>query len=308
MGQSILRSLGSKVRALAKRQHGVVSREQLLEIGFNADAIQHRIETGRLFPVYRGVYSVGTPHLTRYGRWMAAVLACGPGAALSHDDAAALWQIRPKRSGGQIRVSVPGSVYRKRPGVVVHRRVGLEREVTECHGIPVTEPIHTLIALAPMVDLDELEAAINEADIRRLITIAELRPALDHIRAPGARTVRELVDRRTFTFSRSWLERRFRPIARRAGLSKPQTCVYVNGEEVDFYWPELGLVIETDGGTFHRTPSQQRKDRVRDQKHTMSGLTPLRFTHGQIRYEAAYVQETLAAVAGRLMRAQRSAA
>src|SRR5439155_10560062 len=107
-------------------------------------------------------------------------------------------------------------------------------------------------------------------------------------------------DRRTLTFTRSALERWRLPIARRAGLPKPLTRVYVNGYEVDFYFPELGLVIETDGGTFHRAPAQQTADRRRDQTHTAAGLTVLRFTHGQIRYEPSYVLETLRTVARRL--------
>jgi very-short-patch-repair endonuclease len=111
------------------------------------------------------------------------------------------------------------------------------------------------------------------------------------------------IDRRTFTYTRSELERAFLPLARRAGLPKPLTRVYVNGYEVDFYFPELGLVVETDGGTFHKTPMQQAADRKRDNAHAIApGPPPLRFTHGQIRYERAYVLETLTTVAARLAR------
>lgn len=121
-------------------------------------------------------------------------------------------------------------------------------------------------------------------------------------RQPGAKKLRNTLDRRTFTFTRSQLERHFLPIACRAGLPKPLTCVYVNGYEVDFFWPELGLVVETDGLTYHRTPAEQAADRRRDQTHTAAGLTPLRFTHGQIKYEPAYVLEILTTVARRLTR------
>jgi very-short-patch-repair endonuclease len=114
------------------------------------------------------------------------------------------------------------------------------------------------------------------------------------------RILRTTLDRRTFTFTDTWLERRFLPIARAAGLPRPQTQVYVNGFKVDFYWPELGLVVETDGLRYHRTPAQQARDRVRDQAHAAAGLTPLRFTRAQINYEPAHVEVTLAAVARRL--------
>jgi very-short-patch-repair endonuclease len=116
----------------------------------------------------------------------------------------------------------------------------------------------------------------------------------------GVAILRDTLDRRTFVLTDSELERRFLPIARRAGLPKPETQMMVNGFRVDFYWPELGLVVETDGLRYHRTPTQQAADRVRDQAHAAAGLTPLRFTHAQIAYEPGQVRETLGAVSGRL--------
>lgn len=109
-----------------------------------------------------------------------------------------------------------------------------------------------------------------------------------------------MLDRRTFTLTRSQLERRFLPIAREAGLPKPQTCTRVNGFEVDFYWPDLKLVVETDGLRYHRTPSQQSRDRLRDQAHTAAGLTQLRFTHEQVRDDPGHVRRMLAATTRRL--------
>src|SRR5262249_41501587 len=105
---------------------------------------------------------------------------------------------------------------------------------------------------------------------------------------------------RTFTLTDSRLERRLLPIARKAGLGRPETRRHLNGVRVDFYWPDLGLVVETDGLRYHRTPSQQARDRIRDQAHTRAGLTPLRFTRAQAEFEPEQVRETLAAVAGRL--------
>lgn len=98
----------------------------------------------------------------------------------------------------------------------------------------------------------------------------------------------------------SELERLFLPIARRAGLSPPEASAIVNGFKVDFFWSELGLVVETDGLRYHRTPAQQARDRLRDQAHIAAGLTPLRFTHAQVRFEPKHVQGTLAKVARRL--------
>ena len=143
--------------------------------------------------------------------------------------------------------------------------------------------------------------AINEADKRDLVDPETLRSALDAMTPrPGVGILRETLDRRTFTLTDSALERLFLPIARRAGLSAPETGQIVNGYKVDFYWPDLGLVVETDGLRYHRTPAQQATDRLRDQAHAAAGLTPLRFTHAQVRYEPAHVQETLTAVARRL--------
>ena len=121
-------------------------------------------------------------------------------------------------------------------------------------------------------------------------------------RRPGLGKLKAIIDRHTFTFTRSALERHFLPIARRAGLPKPLTGVYVNGYEVDFYFPDIGLVVETDGATFHRTAMQQTADRRRDHAHAtaLEGAPPLRFTHGQIRYEPAYVERTLTTVAAHL--------
>src|SRR3954447_13641781 len=145
---------------LASSQYGVVSRAQLLALGFSADAIKHRVSRGRLHPVTRGVYAVGRRELTREGRWMAAVLSCGPQAVLSHASAGALWEIVPDRTG-PIHLSVPVSTRHARPGIVIHRRS--ELRASRHQGIPVTPPIDTLVDLAATLSRDATEAAINEA-------------------------------------------------------------------------------------------------------------------------------------------------
>jgi very-short-patch-repair endonuclease len=233
---------------------------------------------------------------------MAAVLSCGPEAALSHQSAAALWQIGPERRG-PIEVLVPARVARRRPGIAVHRRAALTaNDIAHHRGIPVTTPICTLIDLAARLDPAQLEAAINEADKRDLADSETLRAALDDVVAPrpGIATLRTTLDRRTFSLTDSELERRFLPLARRAGLPKPETGRRLNGFKVDFYWPALKLVVETDGLRYHRTPAEQARDRLRDQAHAAAGLTPLRFTHAQVRFEPGHVRATLAAVARRL--------
>jgi very-short-patch-repair endonuclease len=290
------RQKGSAVRALAGRQHGVVASSQLHDLGYDRDAIKHRIARGRLFPLLRGVYAVGRREVTQCGWWMAAVLACGPGAVLSHGSAAALWGIRPPL--GVLHVSAPRM--RRPQGLVAHRRLLREVDVTTHHGIPVTDIVCTVIDIAPGLTRSELEGAINEADKLDLVDPEELRAALTPQRGrPGIAKVRTTLDRRTFTMTDSELERRLLPIARRAGLPKPQTQVYVHGVRVDFYFPDLGIVIETDGLRYHRTPAQQAKDRRRDQVLAAAGLIPLRFTRAQVRFEPAHVQEVLAAVAAR---------
>jgi very-short-patch-repair endonuclease len=284
-----------------RRQHGIVTRDQLRELGYGRHAIGHRIKRGLLHPVRRGVFVVGRPEVSDKGRWLAAVLACGEGAALSHLSAAALWRIGWEERG-VIDVSLPSLSRRRHLGIRIHRRPALnrERDLTHEYGIPVTTPIQTLIDLTLRLDRRGIERAINEADKYDLVHPPELREALEQRSGePGVAKLRHILDRRTFRLTKEELERRFLPLARAAGLPVPLTGEWVSGFEVDFYWPELGLVVETDGLRYHRTPAEQARDRLRDQAHTAAGLTQLRFTHEQVRYEPEYVREILAQTAGR---------
>ena len=293
-------SVSRRLWALALRQHGVLTRAQLRAGGLSAKAIEHRLTHGRLFAIHRGVYAVGRPQVDRHGRWMAAVLACGPGALLSHDSAAALWGLLPPHAHS-IGVSVPFGVHRHR-GITVHRRTAAVMSLaTIRHRIPVTSVPLTLIDLATRLPRARLEAAINEADKRDHINPERLRALIEDLpRIAGRRALRDLLDARTFTLTDSALERRFLPIARRAGLPLPRTGERLDGFRVDFHWPEIGLVVETDGLRYHRTPAQQARDRERDQAHAASGLTPLRFTHAQVAFEAERVEAVLRRVACRL--------
>lgn len=287
--------------ALAKSQHGIVSRQQLLSIGLSTEAIRHRVERGRLHSVMRGVYAVGWPVLTRQARWMAAVLACGDGAMLSHGSAAALWKIGAEPRG-LVEVSVRRRCELRRPGLRVRGRPALApRDCTSQDGIPVTTPVRTLVDLATQLRPMAIERAVNEADKRDLIDPETLRAALEaHAGQPGVPALRRLLDARAFRLSDSDLEILFRPIAAAAGLTPPLTKQHLNGYEVDFYWPDLGLVVETDGLRYHRTASTQTRDVRRDRAHTIAGLTPLRFTHYEIKYEAARVQAELQQAAARV--------
>lgn len=299
IGGSGLQATPSRAWELANRQHGVIARQQLLGLGFSRHAIAQRIARGRWHRVERGVYAVGRAELTNFGRGMAAVLSCGPSAVLSHESAAALWMLYPMTD--PVQVTVPAHVALRRARITVHRRVTLKPSDTTCfRDIPVTTPICTLIDLSVRFEQGKIEHLINEADKRNLIDPESLRSALEsHSTArPGVARLRKILDEPTFRLTDSELERLFLPIAREAGLPTPQTGQWVNGFKVDFYWPELKLVVETDGLRYHRTAAQQAKDLLRDQTHIASGLTPLRFSYAQVRYEPASVRTALEAFVG----------
>jgi len=299
MGAKTVPNSSKELWALVRRQHGTVSRRQLLAAGLSDKAITHRLAVGRLHRWHTGVYSVGRRELPRVGELMAAVLAGGEGAVLSHESAAELWGIASRRS--RIEITVPRARNPRVRGVTVHRRPIPEANLTLHRAVPITTPACTLVDIAHRLPADKTERAVNEADRLDLIDPEALRTELEDM--PGRRGVpalRTLLDRRTFTLTRSELERRFTPIARAAGLPLPQTGVWLNGYEVDFYWPELGLVVETDGLRYHRTAAQQTRALVRDQAHFDSGLTPLRFSHAQVEYEPEIVQRSLMRMVRRL--------
>jgi very-short-patch-repair endonuclease len=198
-------------------------------------------------------------------------------------------------------VSVQADVYRRRNGVRLHRRSSWGRsDVTRRDGIPVTSPARTLIDLATLLDHEPLEAAVNDADKLGLLDPEALRAAVDnHAGVHGVAALRKVLDRRTFRLTDSELERRFLRLVRQACLPPPRTRERVNGFRVDFHWPELGLIVETDGLRYHRTATQQARDRLRDQAHVRAGLVSLRFTHGQIALDPGQVARVLREVAER---------
>jgi very-short-patch-repair endonuclease len=279
---------------LVRAQHGVLTRGDLLRLGFSAKGIKHRVASGRLHPVAAGIYAVGRPELSPHGRWMVAVLACGDGAVLSHRSAAELWGIGYEESG-RIDVTIPRRSRLERPGVKVRTRPSLDaRSFVHRHGIPVTSPVQTLIDLATELKPLRLERSVNEADKLDLVDPETLRRALgEHKGEPGVKKLATLLDRHTFRLSDSDLEVLFRPLARAAGLPAPLTKHQVLGYEADFFFPDPDLIVETDGLRYHRTPAQQARAAKRDQTHTAAGLRVLRFTHWQITHEADEVTNVL---------------
>ena len=251
---------------LATRQHGVVSRRQLLAAGVGATAIAHRLDAGRLHPVHRGVYTVGHRVLGARGRWLAAVLACGDGAALSHQSAGAAWRIQPPQGQPAIHVTAPRGAGRKRSGIHAHRDRLHTDDTTTLAAIRITTPSRTLVDLAATSRSDrQIEQALDEARYLGLLDP----PALDAAMARASRGVRAL-DRvlghhdAGTTRTRSNLEEAFLALIRSTALPPPVANATVGRMTVDFLWPEQRLVVETDGHAYHDTPRRRRRDARRD--------------------------------------------
>ena len=231
---------------------------------------------------------------------MGAVLSCGRDALLSHRSAGALWGLVPQPRGKTIEVVVPLGRIPRRADVLVHRRVDLgPKHRREKAGIPVTDPVSTLVDLASCSPDWLVEQAVNAADRLELLATEALRGIVVGLRPrPGMARMRRVLGLDALTDT--GLERKFLAIVRAADLPRPETQVYVNGYRVDFHWPDLGLVVETDGWRYHRTSAEQATDHRRDQTHAIGGLTTMRFAEDQIRYEPDRVRRTLAAMVARL--------
>ena len=265
------------IAALAGLQHGVVGRIQLLGLGVGRRAIGHRVESGRLHPVHRGVYAVGHRALSRHGRWMAAVLAAGPGAVLSHGSAAALWGIRDT-SRTRIDVITPRTLH-ARPALRPHCAVLPTDEMTTKDGIPVTTPARTLLDLAAILDRRALERAFNEAEVRRLTSPAPLATLIAcHPGKRGTTNLRTLVPDAGRSTTRSELEGRFLSFLDTHDLPHPETNVLIEGVEVDAAWRAQHLIVELDGYAFHGTRAAFESDRARDRRLTARGWRVIRIT------------------------------
>ncbi|HWE15253.1 MAG TPA: type IV toxin-antitoxin system AbiEi family antitoxin domain-containing protein [Solirubrobacteraceae bacterium] len=275
----------TRLAKLAAEQHGVVSRAQLLRRGYSKRAIETRLATGRLHRIHRRVYAVGHTKLTLRGRWMAAVLACGEGAVVSHRDAAALHGLcRP--GSGPIHVTAPGRCNVK--GIRCHRaRHPLDpRDVTVIDGIPVTTLERTLLDLAEAATRRQFAQAIEQAEREDKLDQHRIDALL--ARSPGRRGVKPLKEALAGladepAWMQSELERRFRSLTRAHRLPLPLTNQYVEGELVDAFWPQHELVVEVDSWQFHKTRRAFEDDRARDAKLVAAHYRVIRVTYERLR-------------------------
>jgi very-short-patch-repair endonuclease len=264
----------AQIARLADRQHGVVATWQLLALGLTYQDIHYRAKNGRLHRIHRGVYAVGYRKLTRHGHWMAAVLAYGPDAVLSHRSAAALWGIGP--GFWKIEVTTPhGKPSRK--GTRAHVGALHPEDITAHDGIPVTSVSRTIVDLAAHRDHDQLTRLVEDADRRQWLDGRALDRAIERRpHAAGSRRLkRVLATYRGPADTRSKLERDFRALIANNGLPEPQYNALVAGLTVDVYWPRWKLVVELDGEPYHSSPRSFETDRIRDatlQKHDLRVL------------------------------------
>ncbi len=269
------------IAALADRQYGVVSREQLTALGLGRGRIDSRLAAGRLFRLHRGVYAVGHRAPRKEARWLAAVLACGDGAALSHRSAAVLWEIAD-REGPLPDVTV--RVHRRFPQIATHTSRLADDDLAVCAGIPVTSPARTLADLAHVVADDALIRAVREAQFQRLFHIPSMREALE--RRPSS-ALRKLLD--DIAPTQSVLEDRLLRICDRHRIPRPLTQQPLVGRRVDFLWPSQRVVVEADGWEGHSTPSAFQADRTTSNALQLAGYAVLRFTHADVGRRPAHV-------------------
>jgi len=266
--------IDSAIAALAEQQHGVVARWQLIAIGLGRDAIRYRAKVGRLHRIHTGVYAVGHRKLTPQGHRMAAVLAYGPDAVLSHWSAAAQWGFGQSR--WKTDVTTPSSRCSRKTIRAHTARLHPEDRATR-DGIPVTSVARTILDLAAQSSEAQITRLIQEADRRERFDLRKLERAIARRpRTKGVvRLTRVLATYRGTADTRSKLERDFRALIHRAGLPEPQFNVLVAGLTVDVYWPRWKLVVELDGEPYHNNPFAFESDRIRDatlQKHDIRVL------------------------------------
>jgi predicted transcriptional regulator of viral defense system len=279
------------VAGLAAGQHGVVGRRQLLDAGLTPSMVDRWVVARRLLVLHRGVYAVGHRSLRREGHWLAAVLAAGPGAMLSHREAAALHGLRPSNRP-MVDVTVPGQ--RRVPGVQIHRVARLDRaDVTVLDGISVTTVARTLVDLAAVVPGQALRKALEEAERSHCLDAGAIDGALQRTRGRNGRghaairaALADLAAHGT-TVTRSPLEDRFLSLLDAHGLPRPSANAWTHGMEVDACWPEARLVVELDGWANHSTRQAFQRDRERSNELEAQGWIVLRFTHGDVVYRPA---------------------
>lgn len=282
-------SMDERIAALAGRQHGVVTRSQLLTMGVTRRMVDSRLRAKRLLPLHRGVYRLGTlrgPLQPERAREMAAVLACGPGAVLSHRSAAWIWELLPRPvAGASVDVTVPNRARPLRPGIRSRSSTDLSPDETTVRGgIPVTTPGRTLRDLTTAIGFRDLGRATARAERRKLIDADDLQIlAARQEGRPGAVLLRALASgKESPAFTRSEAEERFLDLVRRGGLPTPKTNVPVQGHEVDALWRDEGLAVEVDGFGFHDSRTAFENDRLRDAELAAVGIRTMRVTWRQI--------------------------
>lgn len=283
---------------LAARQWGVVARGQLLNAGVPRTTLGDRVRNGRLIPLHRGVYAVGHARLRREGHWLAAVLAVGPGAVLSHRGAAGLHDLRPANHG-KTDVSTAGRA-RSSPRIQVHRVRALNAEdVTEVSGIPVTTVARTLLDLAGTIPQDHLVKAVREAERQRTFDLRKVEAAMARTRGrrgPGQRALTAAIAECAAAEhdpTRSLLEDAFLQLVRGNGLPSPSTNALVEGLQVDAVWRPQRVTVELDGWQDHGTRGAFERDRKRDATLTAAGWRVVRFTYRQVVGRPDAVLQTL---------------
>lgn len=285
-----------ELAALASRQHGVISRGQLRDLGLGDGAIKARIRIGRLHSLHRGVYSLGHRSITVRGAWLAAVLACGDGAVLSHRSAAALWGLmRPRWS--PVDVTSDHGRAGNRMGIRLHRSPLRDDERAVEAGIPVTSVARTLLDLAEALDEEQLRRAFEEADRLKLLKLPKLERVCARAgRRKGLRPIRHLLaEARSPTETPSPLEDRFAKFCRThlADLPEPLTNVLILDHEIDAYWPTHRLIVEMDSWKFHGHRAAFERDRERDAARLAAGYRVIRLTHRQLKSEPARIAAQL---------------
>jgi very-short-patch-repair endonuclease len=283
--QSLTQAADRLIADLAARQHGVVARRQLLAAGLTRHQIGERLRNGRLHQLHRGVYLVGHKVPPPYAREMAALLACGPSAVLSHRTAASLWNLLPYPAPGDVSIMVPPAQNATRPNLEIHRARIAPRDLRPRHRLALTSPPRTILDLAASYEERDLEHLVADANYRGLASDAEMRSELDRNRGkPGTKTLRKILDlsggpRRT----RSPAERRMLALLRRSGMTGFETNARIHGYEVDFLWRDHGLAMEIDGYDAHSGRVAFERDRLKSATLNAHGIAVMPVTGRQIR-------------------------
>ena len=261
-----------RVAAIAGRQHGTVTRRQLLAAGASASQIDRMLTRSYLISVHRGVYRVGHEAPSQLATYMAAVLACGEGAALSGRAAGHLHSVLRNAPS---RPEVTTLAKRTVPGVAMKRG---SAPTTTVQGIPVTTVARTLVDLAATLTEDELARACHEAGVKHRTTPRHVE-AVMRPNAPGAAALRRIL-RGDTRVTLSQLEKQFLRLLRENHLPLPQTNRARGGRRVDCHWP--GLTIELDSYTFHNSRHAWERDRRREREARARGDEFRRYTWGDV--------------------------